>query len=218
MSKVKIGTSILGTKDMEIINIINELILSGVDYIHYDVMDGIFVENKSFSVEHYKSLKNYFPNIMFDVHLMVADVKKWVEDFISAGATMISFHYEAFNKNELSSYIDDLHKYNIKVGIAINPDTSVTVLNELLNKLDFILVMSVVAGRGGQKFNDVALDKIEYLNDYRKAHNLNYLIQVDGGINDETIIPCKEKGVDLVVSGSFILKRKPYIEQIKLLK
>lgn len=218
MSKVKIGTSILGTKDMEVINIINELILSGVDYIHYDVMDGIFVENKSFSVEHYKSLKNYFPNIMIDVHLMVADVKKWVEDFISAGATMISFHYEAFNKNELSSYIDDLHKYNIKVGIAINPDTSVTVLNELLNKLDFILVMSVVAGKGGQKFNDVALDKIEYLNDYRKAHNLNYLIQVDGGINDETIIPCKEKGVDLVVSGSFILKRKPYIEQIKLLK
>lgn len=164
------------------------------DYMHYDVMDGIFTDNKTICDnilinKHIKSKK--------DIHLMVEDVIKYVNIYSKINPEFITFHLEVLKEG----YIEYIKNKNIKVGIALNPSTDIKDIIPYLDKIDLVLVMSVKAGKGGQDFIDIS-DKIEFLNKYRKENNLNYLIEVDGGINPSTIN--KVKKADIVVVGSFI--------------
>lgn len=162
------------------------------DYIHYDIMDGIFTENKTISDDIIKSLELNKPK---DIHLMVEDVKKYVDIYKDLKPEYITFHVEA--NVDTISMINYIHSLGIKVGISINPDTDITQIEDYLPLVDLVLVMSVKPGKGGQKFIDIE-EKIKAL----KSKNYNYVIEVDGGINNETIKKCK--GADIIVVGSYI--------------
>jgi ribulose-phosphate 3-epimerase len=182
-----------------------------VDLLHFDVMDGVFTEKKTLPFNKLLFLKNI--NKAIDIHLMVKDIKKYIDDVVSFNPKYITFHLEASsNPNDIIDYI---HKYNIKAGIAINPNTDLELIYPYLNKIDLVLIMSVEAGKGGQKFIDIT-NKINELITYKHQHNSSFLIEVDGGINDETIK--KVKNVDIAVSGSFITNSDNYNIQVQKLK
>ena len=206
MSKVEIAPSILSADFKFLDKDIKDIIKAGVSYLHFDVMDGNFVANISFGIPVLKSLKEENYPLIFDVHLMIADPKKYIADFINAGADIITFHYEAVKTKDINSLIELVHSYHKRVGISIKPNTDVKVLDSFLNELDLVLVMSVEPGFGGQKFMDAALEKISYLANYKKNHNLNYIIEVDGGINEITSKECIVAGANVLVAGSYIFK------------
>lgn len=216
----KIGPSILGVSDETIVTVTNKLLSSGCDFIHYDVMDGKFVSNTSFSIDHFKFLKANIDDkfAFFDVHLMTFDLENHIKEYGEAKADNITFHFEATKKEDIISYINLIKSYSSKAGLAINPSTDVKEIEEYLPHLDLVLVMSVVPGKGGQTFIESSLEKIAYLKEYKKKHNLNYLIEVDGGINDKTIIKARVAGCELFVVGSFIIKSSSYEEAMEKLK
>lgn len=182
------------------------------DYIHFDVMDGKFTENATFSID---KMKNVISELKkpFDVHLMVYDIKKYVDEVLPFNPSYIIFHLEA--TDDIEEIITYIHDKGCKAGIAINPDTLVSKIYPYLDKLDIVLVMSVKAGAGGQSFIDIT-SKIDDLIRYRDDNNLSYLIEVDGGINDSTIKLVRD--VDIVVAGSFITSSDNYQGQIYKLK
>ena len=173
MKNVQIAPSVLGVPCLEAPEVINNLISAGADMIHYDVMDGRFVSNKSFPIEEYEYHKGHVDSsIIFDVHLMTYDLVDNIKKF-AKGATYITFHYEAIENNKIEDLITLVKSFNVKVGISICPDTDVKVLDPYLKDLDLVLVMSVVPGKGGQSFMDVSLNKISYLNQFRKDNKLS---------------------------------------------
>lgn len=175
-----------------------------VDWLHYDVMDGNFVPNISFGPDLLKTFRRN-TSLLLDVHLMVTDPGYYTDVFAKAGADSITFHYESYNDlNKCSLLIDKIHSLYLKAGISIKPGTGLETIYTLLNKVDLVLVMSVEPGFGGQKFIPSALEKISKLDAYRKQNNLNYLIQIDGGINDKNAFDVIQKGADSLVAGSFI--------------
>jgi len=174
------------------------------DYIHMDVMDGVFVPNISFGPSIQKQIRKEFKDMIFDTHLMIIDPIKYIKEFVDAGSDYITFHIEA--KSNIDDTIDLIHSYGKKAGISIKPNTNPEVLIPYLNKLDLVLVMSVEPGFGGQKFMPNSIDKIKWLSDYKKKNNLNYLISVDGGINKDTYKFVLDAGTDLAVMGSFLYK------------
>lgn len=216
---IKVAPSILAANFNNLYDEVKSV--ESADYLHIDVMDGHFVPNISLGTCVYKGLKNKV-DLVFDVHLMISDPKKYALDFIKAGADILTFHYEALNsKEEINELIDFIHANNTKVGISIRPNTKVEVLDEFLNKLDLVLVMSVEPGFGGQSFIPSALDKIKYLKDLKNKNNdLKYEIEVDGGINKETSKLCVEAGVEVLVAGTYIYNnqnRKQLIEEMQKL-
>ena len=174
---------------------------SKADYIHVDMMDGNFVEASNFGPQ---EIKKMFKNTTkpLDVHMMVSSPNKYVKDF-------------AKMKNDV---INMIRHTSMKVGLAINPETKVSRIIPLLNHVDQVLVMSVKPGKGGQKFMEDVLYKVETLKDIREQNNYHYIISIDGGINNETAVLCKEAGVDMVVSGSYVCKSDNYDERIDKLK
>ena len=177
-----------------------------VDWIHYDVMDGNFVPNISFGPGIMKTFRRN-SSLYMDVHLMVNDPGYFTDVFAKAGADGITFHYENYNDiTKCEFLIDKIHSYYIKAGISIKPNTNVDDIVPLLNKVDLVLIMSVEPGFGGQEFIPSALDKIEKLNAYRNENHLNYIIQVDGGINDINAYDVINRGADSLVAGSFVFK------------
>ena len=216
---IKVAPSILAANFNNLYDEVKSV--ESADYLHVDVMDGHFVPNISLGTCVYKGLKNKV-DLVFDVHLMISDPKKYALDFIKAGADILTFHYEALNsKEEINELIDFIHANNTKVGISIKPNTKVEVLDEFLNKIDLVLVMSVEPGFGGQSFIPSALDKIKYLKDLKnKNSDLKYEIEVDGGINKETSKLCVEAGVEVLVAGTYIYNnqnRKQLIEEMQKL-
>lgn len=183
-----------------------------VNYIHLDVMDGIFVENKTYTYEEFYDITRLTTKPK-DVHLMVSDVKKYIDEFSNIKPEFITFHYEAVS--EVSSVINYIKELGIKVGMSIKPSTDVTEIAKYLPYLDLILVMSVEPGRGGQTFIEESTKKIDQLYNLRDKENYNYLIEVDGGINDTTIKKCYK--ADICVVGSFITKQD-YSEAIRKLR
>lgn len=183
-----------------------EALNENVEWLHFDVMDGHFVPNLTFGPD----IFGYFrknSDLFMDVHLMVTDPSYYSDVFAKKGADLITFHYEALDSLEaINEVIDKIHSYNIKAGISIKPNTNVEVLQPILDKIDLVLVMSVEPGFGGQKFMDSSLDKIKWLSDYKNENNLNYHIEVDGGINDQTAHLVLEKGCDVLVAGSYVFK------------
>lgn len=183
-----------------------------VDLIHLDVMDGIFVENKTYTYEQFYDMLK-FTTKPKDIHLMVSNVKKYIDEFSKFNPKYITFHYETVS--ELSSVINYIKNLGIGVGMSIKPSTDVSEIVDYLDYLDLILVMSVEPGRGGQSFIPEVVDKIESLYRLREQNNYKYKIEVDGGINDETIKLCDK--ADICVVGSFITKNNPKeaIEKLK---
>ena len=175
-------------------------------------MDGIFVENKTMNFEDYKNALRYSVKPL-DVHLMVSDVKKYIDEYSKLEPEYITFHYEAVS--DVRSVINYIKEKNIKVGMSIKPSTDVSEIIDYLQYLDLVLVMSVEPGRGGQTFIENSKNKIDQLNELRDKLNLGYQIEVDGGINDSTILDAKN--ADIYVAGSFITKGD-YEEQINKLR
>ena len=189
---------------------------SKADYIHVDMMDGIFVENANFTVQDIKKMfKN--TNKKLDVHMMVCSPNKYVRDFAKiANVEYLTLHYESHRKP--IDVINMIRHTNMKVGIAINPETKVSHIVPLLNHIDQVLVMSVKPGKGGQKFMEEVLYKIETLKELREQNGYHYIISVDGGVNADTIKLVKDAGADMVVSGSYVCKSEDYDKQIDTLR
>ncbi len=183
-----------------------------VDYIHLDVMDGIFVENKTYTYEEFYNITRLTTKPK-DIHLMVSDVKKYIDEFSKMNPEFLTFHYEAVS--EVSSVLNYIKELGIKVGMSIKPSTDVAEIAKYLPYLDLVLVMSVEPGKGGQAFIEESTKKIEQLYNLREKENYNYVIEVDGGINDTTIRKCYK--ADMCVVGSFITKQN-YEEALRKLR
>lgn len=190
----------------------------GCEYIHWDIMDGIFVPNKSFPVSAVKENAKCH-KMVNDVHIMVADPNKVAPEFIEAGADIVTFHYEALECPVCcGKLIKKIHELGCKAGISIKPKTNVKVLKELVKKVDLVLVMSVEPGKGGQAFIPSALGKIKKLRKWIDKDNLNCLIEVDGGINAETGAKCRKAGVDILVAGSYLYGHDDTKERVESLR
>ena len=184
-----------------------ELNDSNAKFLHFDVMDGHFVPNLTFGPDILKGFRKACPNLVMDVHLMVENPEMFVEAFVKAGADMITFHVEAVkDSNKINALIDKIHELGCKAGLVIKPKTDVSVLDEFLNKIDMVLIMSVEPGFGGQKFMEDMLPKVSYLRKIIDENKYSCLIQIDGGINNETYMKAIEAGVDVMVAGSYVFK------------
>lgn len=206
-----VSTSILSVKD-NIKEAVDKLNKTNTDYIHLDIMDGMFVDNTTWHID---DLIPYLEdnNKPLDVHLMVNDVINYVNEFSFINPSYITFHYEAVD--DVDEMIDYIKKLGIKVGLSIKPQTKVEEILPYLPKLDLVLVMSVNPGLGGQEFILSTVEKINALKDYKVNNNLNYIINVDGGINKDTVKLVSN--ADMVVSGSYITKND-YQESINNLR
>ena len=197
----KILPSILSANFANLERDIKELENIGIDMFHIDVMDGNFVPNISFGFPIIEAIRPKTDKV-FDCHLMIANPENYVEQFCKVGCDMVSFHIEATNHaDRLIQVIKDNGK---KAGIVLNPQTSLESIKYLLPKVDYVLIMTVNPGFGGQKFIPEMLEKIEELAKIREEKNYNFLIEVDGGINVETSKACRDKGADILVCGSFL--------------
>ena len=217
---VEISTSLLSVKKDNIIKTIYNLETAKTDYFHIDVMDGIFVENNTSEdmLEYCDYLSN-ITNIPLDVHLMVSDVRKYVDLFLPYNPNIITIHYEAFkDKYELLDMLDYIKLNNCKAGIAIKPNTDISEILDILEVVHIVLVMTVEPGKGGQKLIDRTLNKIKELSDYIKEKKLDIEVEADGGINLDNISEVKEAGVDIVVSGTGIIQAEDCKEVIRNMK
>lgn len=208
---MKISASFLDIKEPKNIEVA-KLSRLDIDFIHLDVMDGIFVQNKTYSYDEFHDiLKDVVKP--YDIHLMVSDVKKYIDEFSKFNPEYMTFHYETVG--DANSVIKYIHDLGLKAGISIKPSTSVSEIENILDNVDLVLVMSVEPGKGGQKFIDSSTKKIDELYNIRKEQNLNFVIEVDGGINNETIKKCTN--ADICAVGSYITKQD-YAKAIKNLK
>lgn len=212
---MKVGVSFISS-DYDLETTIKKIDESSADYIHVDMMDGIFVENNNFTVQ---DLKKMFKNTTkpLDVHMMVCSPNKYVKEFAKMkNIEYLTFHYESHRRP--IDVINQIRHTNMKVGLSINPETKVSHIIPLLNHVDQVLIMSVKPGKGGQQFMEDVLYKVETLKDIREENNYHYIISIDGGINEETINKAKKAGVDMVVSGSYVCKSDNYDERISKLR
>ena len=203
MKKIKISPSILSADFSQLGNEIKRLEEGGADMIHVDVMDGHFVPNLTIGPPVIKTLKKH-SSILFDVHLMISPVHKYIEAYSEAGADIITIHPEA--TEDLKSSISKIKKLNKKVGVSLNPETKIDVILNILDEIDLVLIMSVNPGFGGQKFMPKVLDKIKILKKIQKEKKIDFDIEIDGGINFENSKDAIEAGANILVSGTTIFK------------
>ena len=203
MKKIQISPSILSADFSQLGKEIKKLEDAGADMIHVDVMDGHFVPNLTIGPPVIKALKKN-SLLPFDVHLMISPVHKYIESYANAGADIITIHPEA--TNDLLGSINKIREFKKKVGVSLNPETKIETIKEHLDQIDLILIMSVNPGFGGQKFMPEVLNKVKKLDEIRKNLKLNFVIEIDGGINFENSKLAIESGVDILVSGTTIFK------------
>ena len=203
MKKIKISPSILSADFSQLGKEIKRLEEGGADMIHVDVMDGHFVPNLTIGPPVIKSLRKH-TDLIFDVHLMISPVHKYIKDFADAGSDIITIHPEA--TDNLKESITLIKSLNKKVGVSLNPDTKIDVIKNFLTDVNLILIMSVHPGFGGQKFIPEVINKIKDLNLIKEKNSLNFDIEVDGGINFENSKSVIKAGANILVSGTTIFK------------
>ena len=218
MSSIKISPSILSADFSKLGSEIQDLEKAKADLIHIDVMDGHFVPNITIGPEVIKKLRKY-TSLPFDVHLMISPVDNFIKNFADAGADIITIHPEA--TDNLQESIEHIKKFGKKVGVSLNPNTQIDIIEKLLVEINLVLIMSVHPGFAGQKFIPNVLDKIKELKKIKDEKNLNFDIEVDGGINFDNSKLVIEAGANILVSGTTIFKNnkgdiKKNIDTLKL--
>ena len=203
MKKIQISPSILSADFSQLGNEIKRLEEGGADMIHVDVMDGHFVPNLTIGPDVIKQIRPFSDKI-FDVHLMISPVDKYIEQFANAGADIITFHPEA-TKNTAET-IKLIRKFKKKVGISLKPKSEISLIRDYLDKIDLVLIMSVEPGFGGQKFMPEVLPKLKELKKIIDKEKYNVDLEIDGGINFQNSKTAKEAGANILVSGSTIFK------------
>ena len=213
MKKLIVAPSLLAAKDL----VREAKAIENVEdiWLHFDVMDGKFVPNTSFSLDDLALVRKE-TKLFLDVHLMIEKPEDYFMDYVNNGADLVTIHYEA--TDDLSSLINNIKKAGVKVGVSIKPKTNAEVLFPYLKDLDLVLVMSVEPGFGGQSFIPSSLEKIKLLRQEIDKNNYQCLIEVDGGINNETGDLCKKSGVDILVAGSYLFGKEDILNRIEDLK
>ena len=215
---IKISPSLLSSSLSDLKSELIRIKDANADYAHVDCMDGHFVENIAFGPSFVSSLaKEHI--IPLDVHLMIENPLKYIDAFLD-GSDIITIHIETISDENFFLIEQKVHQKGKKLGISLKPNTHYKELNKYLPYIDLVLVMSVMPGFSGQKFMESSFKTIKYLYDYRKQYSLNYLIEVDGGVNESNYKALIESGVDILVSGNYLFKSnmKECIEQIKSYK
>lgn len=204
MSNIKIAPSILSADFTRLGEDVREVLAAGASYIHVDVMDGMFVPNISIGVPVVKSLRRAFPDVLLDVHLMIAKPMRYVDAFVDAGADHLMFHVESDEPENVDEAIRRTWSRGAGAGIAMKPKTPVDIIRPWLNKVDMVLVMTVEPGFGGQSFMDAQLPKIRAMRKILDAVNPECDIEVDGGIRESTAPLVVEAGANVLVAGSAV--------------
>ena len=212
---IKVSPSILAADFGNIERECDLIDKSDADWLHLDVMDGIFVPNISFGMPIVKAIRKMTSKPL-DVHLMITQPERYIEKFIDIGSDIISFHIEATNKMEEN--ISIIKSKNVKAGIAINPDTPIGDLKDIISKIDLVCLMGVHPGFAGQKFIENTFDRLKQLKALIEDSNSKALIEVDGGVNEKNHMDLKSLGADVLVAGSYIFNSEDYDLVIKKLK
>lgn len=212
---MKLAPSILSADLSQLAENVQKIQKGGADYIHVDVMDGHFVPNISFGAPVMKSLMGK-TNIPFDVHLMIENPDKYIEDFITENTQYITVHQEA--SVHLHRTIQKIKSYGVKAGVALNPSTPVENIKWVLADVDMVLIMSVNPGFGGQKFIGNMLDKVKELSELKKAKGYDFLIEIDGGVTIDNWKEVEAAGVDIAVSGSGVFNADDVVKRVKNIK
>ncbi|MBC5628455.1 ribulose-phosphate 3-epimerase [Clostridium sp. NSJ-6] len=212
---IKIAPSILSADFSNLGEDIEKLHNAGADFIHIDVMDGKFVPNISFGMPIIKAIRNRTDKV-FDVHLMIEEPSKYIDEFIAAGADLITIHYEA--EKHIDRAIQYIKSKGIKAAVALNPGTPTYVLKDIISELDMVLIMSVNPGFGGQKFIKYSIDKIKEVKAMSEKYNKDLLIQVDGGVDPSNVSDVIEAGANVIVAGSAVFKNGEIEKNISSLR
>ncbi|MGL5379790.1 ribulose-phosphate 3-epimerase [Clostridium sp.] len=212
---VKIAPSILSADFSKLGEEVQNVDRAGADFIHIDVMDGSFVPNITFGMPVIKSIRNKTEKV-FDVHLMIDNPSNYIDDFILAGADIITIHYEA--ERHIDRAIQYIKSKGVKAAVALNPGTPTYVLKDIIKELDMVLIMSVNPGFGGQKFISYSIDKIKEVKEMSKGINESLLIQVDGGVDKNNANALIEAGANVLVAGSAVFGNGKLEENISSLR
>ncbi len=210
-----ISASVLGADLMNLSAECRRLEENGIDMLHFDVMDGHFVNNISFGLPVLQAL-NRNTDLFMDVHLMISEPLKYISEFVNAGSDMITFHIES--DSDPDETIDTIKKFGIKAGISVKPATPLSTVLKYISKVDMVLIMTVEPGFGGQKFIPEMAEKVRFLREYITDNKLKTDIEVDGGINDKTADMIKKAGANILVSGSYLFNAPSMSEAVEKLK
>lgn len=212
---IKVAPSILSADYVNLQHDIEKVENGGADYLHIDVMDGTFVPSISYGPGFVKSIRKV-SNLFLDVHLMVQNPEHLIQDFIDAGSDLIGVQVEA--TSHIHRALQLINNGGVKSEVVINPGTPVSLIEPVLGMVDQVLVMTVNPGFGGQKFLPETVEKIAQLNELKERHGYNYDIEIDGGVNDKTVVDCYKAGATVAVAGSYVFNADDPVGKMNTLK